>query len=518
MTAPTARRGWLALVLAGTLALSGCSLLGGGGTVKGQGAPTGAATPTGGVTDPAQDPALATFYGQKLDWSGCGGGVQCGWLTVPVDWAQPAGETLRLRVGRVKAGGDRIGSLVFNPGGPGVGAVQYLKFADRLWRRPIRQAYDLVTFDPRGVGESDPVRCLPDAQLDTYTAADSTPDDQAEVDSTVALVKQFAAACVANSGPQLRHLDTVSVARDMDVLRAALGEKLLVYHGTSYGTYLGAWYAQTFPWRVGRFLLDSAVDPSLTPAEYVEGQARGFSRALRAFVDDCLQADRCPLRGSPEQAMAQVGSLVQAADANPLRTDQPNRPLTQSLMITGIGQALYSTALWEGLQQGLKEALSGDGTTLLKLADEYLERDSKGHYGQTLAANPSMYCLDFGDSRSVAEVAAAAEALKAKYPPLGDSIGWGALSCTQWPIPAVLKPQKLTAEGAAPILVVGTVDDPATPYEWAEGLASQLSSGRLLTWNGHQHTAYNQGSDCIDQAVEAYLLAGTLPPDGKRCN
>lgn len=517
MNGPSFRRGRPALLVVVALLLSGCSLLGGG-SVEGQGAPTGSAAPPAGVKDPAEDPALKQFYGQKLSWSGCGGGVECSWLTVPVDWAQPGGETLRVRVGRVEAKGDRIGSLVFNPGGPGVSAIQYLKFADRLWRRPLRQAYDLVTFDPRGVGESDPVECLPDSRLDAYTAADSTPDDQAEVDSTVALVKEFAAACVANSGPQLRHLDTVSVARDMDVLRAALGEKLLVYHGTSYGTYLGAWYAQTFPWRVGRFLLDSAVDPSLTPAEYVEGQARGFSRALRAFVEDCLDAERCPLRGTPEQAMAQVGSLVQKADANPLRTDDPKRPLTQSLMITGIGQALYSTSLWEGLQQGLKEALTGDGSTLLKLADEYLERDAKGHYGQTLAANPSMYCLDFGDRRPVAEVEADAEALKAKYPPLGDSIGWGALTCTQWPIPAVLKPQKLTAQGAAPILVVGTVDDPATPYEWAQGLASQLSSGRLLTWNGHQHTAYNAGSDCIDQAVEAYLLAGTLPPEGKRCD
>jgi hypothetical protein len=213
--------------------------------------------------------------------------------------------------------------------------------------------------------------------------------------------------------------------------------------------------------------------------------------------------------------MGQVGALVEQADADPLRTS--TRRLTQSLMITGIGQALYSTQLWPALSQGLKEALNGDGTTLLALADEYLERDKNGHYGQTLAANPAMYCLDFGDRRPVAEVEAAAEALKTTYPPLGDAIGWGALSCTQWPVPAVLRPQRLTAEGAAPILVVGTVDDPATPYEWATGLAEQLSSGRLLTWEGHQHTAYNQGSECIDTAVDSYLLAGKLPPDGTRC-
>jgi pimeloyl-ACP methyl ester carboxylesterase len=469
------------------------------------------------VTDPADDPALARSYTQKLAWTGCGGRQQCGWLTVPVDWAAPAGDTLRIRVARIRAGDDQVGALVFNPGGPGVSAVKYLKFAESLWSKKIRSAYDQVAFDPRGVGESEPVRCLPDSQLDAYVAADSTPDDPAEVASTVATAKTFSQACVANSGELIRHVDTISVIRDLDVLRAALGQKLLVFHGTSYGTFVGAWYAQTFPWRVGRFLLDSAVDPSLTSAQYSEGQARGFSRALRAFLQDCLDGRNCPVRGTQEQALQQVGDLVRQADSAPLRT-QTDRRLTQTQMILGIGQALYSTTLWESLKVGLKEALAGDGTTLLALADEYLERDKDGRYGQTLAANPSMYCLDFGDRRSVDQLKAEAARLLVKYPPLGDSIGWGALSCTLWPVPAVLEPQKLAAPGAAPILVVGTVDDPATPYEWAEGLALQLSSGRLLTWTGHQHTAYRQGSRCIDQAVDDYLLQGTLPAEGTRCS
>ena len=495
------------------LTIAGCSVFGGTTAIT----PSGAARPPAGVADPADDPALARYYTQKLTWSGCDGKRQCSWLTVPVDWAAPAGDTLRVRVGRVRADGDPVGALVFNPGGPGVSALQYLEAADSLWSKKIRSVYDQVTFDPRGVGESDPVHCLPDSQLDAYVAADSTPDDPAEVAQTVTAAKAFAQACVTNSGDLIRHVDTISVIRDMDVLRAALGQKLLVYHGTSYGTFLGAWYAQTFPWRVGRFLLDSAVDPSLTAAEYSEGQARGFSRALRAFVLDCLDGRRCPVRGTPEQAMQQVGDLVQQADGAPLRT-QGVRRLTQSLMILGIGQALYSTSLWENLKIGLREAAAGDGTTLLALADQYLERDENGRYGQTLAANPSMYCLDFGDRRSVGQLQSEADQLRVKYPPLGDSIGWGALTCTQWPVPAVLEPQRLTAEGAAPILVVGTVDDPATPYEWAQGLASQLSSGRLLTWTGHQHTAYRQGSRCIDQAVENYLLQGVLPAEGTRCN
>jgi pimeloyl-ACP methyl ester carboxylesterase len=303
----------------------------------------------------------------------------------------------------------------------------------------------------------------------------------------------------------------------MDVLRAILGDDVISYQGASYGTYIGAWYAQTFPWRVGRMVLDGAVDPSLTSKQYVAGQAEGFSRAMKAYVEDCQSESDCPLRGSLSDGLAQIGTLVERSDSTPLKTDDPNRPLTQSLMITGIAQALYATQLWPQLTTGLTEAMTGSGKSLLELADTYLERDAKGHFGQTIAANPAIFCLDVAETRTPAQIGADAAELQRQFPPLGGAIGWGALSCSQWPLKAVMPRKKLTAEGAAPILVVGTVDDPATPYEWAQGLASQLSSGRLLTWEGTVHTAYNQGDDCIDDKVETYLLTGTVPAEGTRC-
>jgi pimeloyl-ACP methyl ester carboxylesterase len=328
--------------------------------------------------------------------------------------------------------------------------------------------------------------------------------------------ENFAAACEKNSGPLLRHVDTISVAKDMDVLRAALGDQTLAYFGASYGTYIGAWYAQLFPWRVGRFVLDGAVDPTLTSAQYIAGQAEGFTRALRAFVSNCQSEKGCPLRGSLLDGLNQVGSLVAAADSKPLSTDS-GRELTQNLMITGIAQALYDDQFYPVLEIGLQKAMNGDGTDLLRLADVYYQRDESGRYGQTISANPAIFCLDVPETRTPTQIAADAAALGRRFPPLGDSLAWGAMSCAEWPIPAVVPHRKLTAAGAAPILVLGTTGDPATPYEWAQSLSSQLSSATLLTWNGDVHTAYNRGNRCVDDAVETYLLTGTMPAKGTRC-
>jgi pimeloyl-ACP methyl ester carboxylesterase len=478
--------------------------------------PTGVKAPAG-VTDPATDPKLAKFYGQSVDWTDCGDDYQCAKIQVPMDWKKPAGKVIEIAATRLPAEGKKLGSLLINPGGPGVSGIDYAKVARQAFGRPLLRSYDIVGFDPRGIGQSDPVSCLPDSQLDAYLAADTTPDDQSELDASVADLQRFAAACEQNSGPLLDEVDTLSTVKDLDVLRAVLGDDTLSYHGASYGTYIGAWYAQTFPWRVGRMVLDGAVDPSLTAKQYVAGQAEGFSRAMRAYVEDCQSESDCPLRGSTEDGLAQIGTLVERSDASPLRTDNAKRPLTQSLMITGIAQALYASQLWPQLSRGLSGAAIGDGTELLRLADTYLERDAKGHYGQTISANPAIFCLDVPEPRSPAEIGADAAELQKQFPPLGGAIGWGALSCSQWPLKAVMPRKKLSAEGAAPILVLGTVDDPATPYEWAQGLASQLSSGRLLTWEGTVHTAYNQGNDCIDDKVEAYLLTGALPAEGTRC-
>lgn len=513
-----ARRALLISALALALGLSSCTFptSGEGSSVDTKKLPTGVTAPAG-ASDPATDPALAQYYGQKVEWSDCGDDFQCAKVKVPMDWKEPAGESIELAAIRLPAEGTKLGSLLVNPGGPGVSGVSYARQAQQALRPPLLRSYDIVGFDPRGIGDSDPVQCLPDSQLDAYVAADTTPDDQAELAASVADVKRFAAACEQNTGPLLEDIDTLSTVRDLDVLRAVVGDDVLSFLGASYGTYIGAWYAQTFPWRVGRMVLDGAIDPTLTAKQYVAGQAEGFSRALKAYVQNCQSESDCPLRGSLQDGLAQIGTLVDRSDAAPLKTDDPNRPLTQSLMVTGIAQALYATQLWPQLSQGLAEAMSGTGTSLLELADTYLERDAKGHFGQTIAANPAIFCLDVPETRTPAQIGVDAADLQRKYPPLGGAIGWSALSCSQWPLKAVMPREALTAKGAAPILVLGTVDDPATPYEWAQGLASQLSSGRLLTWEGTVHTAYNHGNKCIDSKVESYLLNGAVPAEGTRC-
>jgi pimeloyl-ACP methyl ester carboxylesterase len=497
--------------------LAGCSV-----SIPGRGGSSPVPTPPRAATsappsgDPAQQPAFAGFYGQKPAWTGCGGGYECTKVTVPVDWAQPAGATIQLALIRVRATGTRIGSLFVNPGGPGVSGVDWLRQAAQAYGTALRSAFDLVSWDPRGIGASDPIECLPNSALDGFNALDSTPDTPAEQTALVTANRDFATGCTQLTGPILGHVDTLSTVKDMDVMRAAVGDRTLSYFGASYGTFLGAWYAQTFPWRVGRLVLDGAVDPSVDAKGYAEGQTVGFARGLQAYVENCLTQQGCPLRGTPEQAKSQLGELIQGADAQPLRTGQP-RELTQSLMVTGIIQGMYSESLWPALNQSLTKAFQGDGSGLLELADQYNERAANGHYAQTEQATGPIFCLDHPENRSVAQIAQDAANLEQRYPPLGSAIGWSALGCVQWPIKPVMTPQRLTAAGAAPILVVGTTGDPATPYEWAQSLAAQLSSGRLLTRVGFGHTAYFEGNGCIDSAVESYLVSGALPAKNTVC-
>jgi pimeloyl-ACP methyl ester carboxylesterase len=506
----------LLVVTASALVLGGCSFPDSvaDGSDDATPAPKASAPPAG-TTDPATQQQFSTFYEQRVDWTDCDDDLQCARVRVPLDWARPAGDTISLAIARYPAQDKAIGSLLVNPGGPGVSGISYAKAAPQAFGQAVLRNYDVVGFDPRGIGGSQPVTCLPDSQLDAYTAQDATPDDAAELATAVSETRRFAAACRQNSGPILDHVDTLSTVKDMDVIRSALGDDTLSYHGASYGTYLGAWYAQTFPWRVGRMVLDGAIDPSISAQTYVAGQAEGFSRALRAYVTDCQSESRCPLRGSVQEGLNQLAGMVASADTTPLRTS--SRPLTQQLMTTGIAQALYADQLWPALTIALTRAMSGDGTELLALADTYLERSPKGKYGQTISANPAIFCLDVPETRSPAQIKVDADELQRRFPPLGGVIGWGALTCAEWPVKAVMPREKVTAPGAAPILVLGTTEDPATPYEWAQGLAAQLSSGRLLTWEASVHTAYHQGSDCVDKAVETYLLTGRAPAENSRC-
>jgi len=474
--------------------------------------------------EPAADPAYERFYSQAPQWEACGEGVECTSVTVPVDWEAPEGATLDLAVVRRPAtdADARIGSLLYNPGGPGAsGTALVEEFGETLVSPEARAAYDLVGFDPRGVGDSAPIDCLSDAQMDDYLAYDveaGTPAGLAELEQVAA---EFVAGCQADAGALLAHVATPSAARDMDVLRAALGEERLTYLGKSYGTLLGASYAKQFPQRVGRLVLDGALDPANTYADVVLGQAAGLELALRNYLQACLDGDtsgECPLRGSVDDAAAQVQQVIAAAEERPLATDS-DRELTVTLAVSGIITPLYEDAAWPVLDAALAAALSGDGTPLLELADLYADRADDGSYNSNLLeAFAAVNCLDYAVDDSPEAMRASEEELAAASPTFGRFLAFGEVTCGMWPHPPVRDAEPIAAPGAAPILVVGTTGDPATPYPWSEALASQLESGRLLTWEGEGHTAYARGSDCVDSAVDGYLLDGVLPGEGATCS
>ncbi|MFB7517425.1 alpha/beta hydrolase [Streptomyces sp. NPDC056144] len=504
-----------ALAAAG-LILSGCT---GGGT---DAAASRARSETPAVTA-SPSGALEKYYGQKLAWRDCGVvGFQCATLLAPLDYAKPEAGEVKLAVSRARATGPgkRIGSLLVNPGGPGGSAVGYLQgYAGIGYPAPVRARFDMVAVDPRGVARSEPVECLTGPQMDAYTQVDQTPDDAAEVNALSASFKSFAAGCEKRSGTVLPHVSTVETARDMDVLRAVVGDEKLHYVGASYGTFLGATYAELFPDRVGRLVLDGAMDPSLSALDLNRDQTGGFETSFRAFAADCVRTPDCPLgTESVDAAGAALRKFFRDVDAEPLPTGE-GRELGESLATTGVIAAMYDEGAWPQLREALTRAIGGEGSGLLALADSYYEREADGTYANLMYANAAVNCLDLPPA--YAGPAAAEQAVPSfekASPVFGKGLAWAALNCTYWPTSPTGRPHRITADGAAPILVVGTIRDPATPYKWARSLAAQLSSGTLLTYEGDGHTAYGRGSDCIDTAINTYLLEGTPPQDGKRCS
>ncbi|MFF1507341.1 alpha/beta hydrolase [Streptomyces sp. NPDC058326] len=504
-----------ALAAAG-LILSGCT---GGGDAAASRTTAARSAPSAS----ADAGALKKFYAQRLTWRDCGvAGFQCATLRAPLDYAKPDGGEIELAVSRVRATGPgkRLGSLLVNPGGPGGSAVGYLQgYAGIGYPAPVRARYDMVAVDPRGVARSEPVECLTGPRMDTYTQVDQTPDDRAEVNALSAAFKEFAAGCEKRSGKILPHVSTVETARDMDVLRAVLGDAKLSYVGASYGTFLGATYAELFPDRVGRLVLDGAMDPSLPAIDLNRDQTAGFETSFRAFAADCVRQPDCPLgTGSVEAAGEALKKFFRDVDAEPVPTGE-SRPLGESLATTGVIAAMYDEGAWPQLREALTRAIGGEGSGLLALADSYYEREADGTYANLMSANAAVNCLDLPPAYTgPADVQKAVPSFEKASPVFGKGLAWAALNCTSWPTRPTGRPHRITAEGAAPILVVGTTRDPATPYKWAQSLAGQLSSGTLLTYEGDGHTAYGRGSDCIDTAINTYLLEGTAPQDGKRCS
>jgi pimeloyl-ACP methyl ester carboxylesterase len=475
---------------------------------------------------PAPAPGGAVPAPPELRWEGCGGRLQCARLRVPLDYAKPAGETIELALVRAPARKpqQRIGSLLVNPGGPGGSGVSFVRAtAEGFYGQPLRDRFDIVGFDPRGVGGSAPVRCQSDAEKDSDLAvADVVPENAVEHAELVDSSRRFAAGCAKSSARLLPHLSTESAARDMDVLRAALGDDKLSYLGISYGSVLGATYASIFPTRVRAMVLDAAVDPTVwinQPEETVRAQAQGFERAFDAFLADC-KARRGDCGFGSGDPGAAYDRLVERLDDTPIKAKSSgdSRPVNAFVAFLGVNAALYNRLAWPQLADALEMAdEEGDGGDLLTLADSLNGRQPNGKYDNLNDANAGVNCVDEVNPTDVAAYDRLSEELGKQSPRFGRAFGYARLVCAYWPVKAASRyTGPFNAKGAPPIVVVGTTGDPAAPYAWAQSLASQLSSGVLLTWRGFNHGAYGMNR-CVDRAVDRYLTGGPPPRDGLIC-
>lgn len=497
---------------AATVALSGCLYA----MIPEQAAPRPSTTNAPDTEGVAED--LLPFYEQTLTWTECGTGFDCTDVRAPLDWENPADGEITLSVVRHQAEGTAIGSLLTNPGGPGASGVELIKGSlDFAVGADLIENYDVIGFDPRGVGASTAVTCFDAAQMDDYlysipAAPRGTPEWEAEL---LESHKSFAEACDANSGGILPHITTVNSARDMDLIRAVLGDKQLNYLGYSYGTFLGATYAKLYPEKAGRLVLDGAIDPAVPGLEVGATQALGFESALRAYMQNCLDSGSCPFNGTVDDAMADLGALLASADRTPLENGD-GRMLGADSLMTAIIAALYSEDNWSYLTQALDEALQGDPTTAFVLADFYNGRENGSYIDNSSEAFRAYNCMDYPVEDDPAAEAAIEQKIAEGAPTIAPY--WnGPDSCSVWPYPPTGTRGEITAEGAGPIVVVGTTNDPATPYEWSESLAGQLEEGVLITRVGEGHTGYNKGNACVDDAVEAFLIDDVVPEDGLRC-
>ena len=471
---------------------------------------SGGATSTAGASEGIDD---ATF--------------SCAVVTVPLDYAKPQGETISIAMKkRAATGGHPQGALFINPGGPGDSGVAFAEQAGTSFAPELLSAYDVIGFDPRGVGSSTAITCTTDddsastaepSAAASAGAASGTGSFEEWSEATRQSFQDLADQCAANTKPAalLDHVDTVSAARDLDILRALAGQEKLNYLGFSYGTYLASVYAETFPGNTGRMVLDGAIDPSLSLAEQGLGQAKGFEQALRTYVDYCQNSTGCPLSGGTDAGVQQIRDLITSANSTPLATGDPNRTVTGADIVTALSEYLYTTEQnWEPLNKALDQAINHrDGSAFV--ASEEQDTSSKDDGGGAFQA---VTCLDYPVEGDKTTWAAQYEQAKREAPVFADSAVGMDLVCSVWGHNGTRKPAQIHARGAAPILVVGTTGDPATPYAWSKSLAEQLDSGQLLTWEGNGHTAYGGDASCVNDAVDTYLLTGTMPKKGLTCH
>ncbi len=498
------------MLAAVTFVLSGCTFL------TPLVAPTAGSAPTD----------KGGYYSQSLQWNKCGTGLVCATAKAPIDWNSPSDGSIDLALVKHPATGTSQGSLLLNPGGPGGSGWDYVFYSGEASATPaVARNFDIVGWDPRGVGQSTQVVCFTDPkQIDKtlYGTYASPYDTQGWIDELTTEEQSFAAACEKNTGELLGNVDTASNAKDMDMLRAVLGDDKLNYLGYSYGTYFGTVYAQLFPDKVGRFVLDGAVDPLVSDFESLKFQMAGFDSAFRAYLADCLSGPSCFFQGTVDDAAGQARSALDNVDALHF-TNTDGRVLDSATLATGILFNLYSKSSWPDLSAMFAALAAGDPGPTFSSADSYNSRNENGTYqSNSYEVYVAATCVDgdFVDDPAttlerIAEIDAAAPIL-GKYATYDDFAVLDT-ACTHWPVPRATLPTSFAAEGAGPILVIGTTNDPATPYASAVSLAHQLSSGVLISYRGEGHTIYNQGVSCIDDVVDAYFVKGTVPAADPMC-
>jgi pimeloyl-ACP methyl ester carboxylesterase len=459
-----------------------------------------------GRDDSATDSAEAAPDGDPsagdIEWESCGGGAQCAVIDVPLDYDDPGGETVPLSVTRVEATGDRIGPLFVNPGGPGGTAGDFAVDLAYALPEEITERFDIVGVDPRGLGASD-IDCGGDpTELYGVDYTIDSPDDTAAL---LDVSQQYVDGCRERVGDLLGHLGTADVARDIDAVRAAMGDEQLNYLGFSYGTAIGQELAQQFPDRVRSMILDGVLEIGPTGTELAVAQAAGFETALRSYAADCDRDRSCPI--GPD-AVARIEELEARVEESPIPASP--RDLGPGELATGLNMPLYSESLWPDLSDAVADALDGDGSGMVALADEYLGMSDTDIY---FAVN----CLDVEWPETPEELLAAGAGAAAESPHFGESIVNDYVRCAMWPVeeePLV----PVTAPGTPPILVVSTTNDPATPYEAGVRTADRLESGVLLTYEGDGHTVVGNGVECVDDIAVAYLVDLTPPEDGTTCS
>lgn len=448
---------------------------------------------------------------------------QCGTAKAPLDWDDPSSPEIELALAVYSKGGSaEQGALFFNLGGPGGDAVRSLSSVVEYIVPPaLTGAFDLVALDPRGVGQSTPISCWDDAEKDELLAE---PDDDRNlpleefIAAAEAEVEEVYAKCAAGSGEILNYADTDSAAHDLDMVRAVLGEEELDYLGYSYGTMLGAVYADLFPSRVGRLVLDGALDPARNSNEISELQAGGMENALYHWIETCQEDKKCPVKGDLESGKRQMIDFFESLRAAPLDTGDPNRPLTESLARTGVIGSLYSPESYPFLTTGMEMAVQGDGSILLLLADFYNGREDDGTFDNSQDAFVAINFLDYEPVGTPQEWQQQAERIAAEYPVLGTEFGYSSAGLNKWAAESRYTRAPLQVRGTNPILVIGTTHDPATPYVMAETLTDSIEGAVLVTVDGWGHGAYQQGaSTCLTDVVENYLLYGEVPPPGIVC-